>query len=176
MVGGGGGGGRGGESRSEMVRSLKRQRDGDEEKEEVRGHCLFYSYRPLAPSVGSNPEQWRTAVFSQQPSHEAGGRRERQRSETRMKGGTENVKPYVLHVHAPLKPTKVLFLSLCPCLTWVQWTPRCCILRQCLIKDFAVSVHPGRLSNIFGSSNVRSWGKKRKRCRNWFLRQNKTSV
>lgn len=42
-----------------MVRSMKRQRDGDGEIEEPRGHCLFYSYRPLAPSVGSNPEQRR---------------------------------------------------------------------------------------------------------------------
>ena len=89
-----------------MVRSMKRQRDGAGGTEELRGHCLFSSYRPLAPSLGSNPEQRGLQLFSQQPSHEAGGSGEKQGSETQMKAESEGGKPYILHVHASVKPVK----------------------------------------------------------------------
>lgn len=97
---------------------MERQRGGDGEIEELSGHCLFCSYMSLAPSVGSDPQQQR--LQSSPNSHDTEGCRERERErrarETQMKGESENAKPYILHVHALVKPQGC---SSCPYLTWV---------------------------------------------------------
>lgn len=109
--------GGGGESRSKMVRNVKRQRDGDGEIEELRGHCLFYSYRPLAPSVGSNPEQrgMQSSPNSTVTKQEDTGRDE----EVRHRWRVTEWKCEAIHFACPRfsGATRVLLLSSCPYLT-----------------------------------------------------------
>jgi len=70
-----------------------------EEKEASKGHFMFYSYRPLAPSVGSNPD--RQGLKSSPNCEEAGGCKERQKL-------NQDVKPYILY-----EATVVFLLLLC---------------------------------------------------------------
>lgn len=83
-----------------MARCMKRQRDGDGEVEELRGHCVFYSYRPLAPSVGWNPEQRGLQSSPNSPVT----KQERAETETETgkwdadEGRGWNAKPDILHV------------------------------------------------------------------------------
>lgn len=153
---------------------MERQRGGDGEIEELSGHCLFCSYMSLAPSVGSDPQQQRLQSSPNSPvTIQKDAERERRARETQMKGESENAKPYILHVHALVKPQGC---SSCPYLTWVysvglvspslrglRWQRQ--LYRRffqtekyCLCENWADSVCLERQMSVFvGTCDAASW-------------------
>lgn len=165
---------------------MERQRGGDGEIEELSGHCLFCSYMSLAPSVGSDPQQQRLQSSPNSPvTIQKDAERERRARETQMKGESENAKPYILHVHALVKPQGC---SSCPYLTWVYSvglvSPSLRGLRwqRQLYRRFLCTacVRTGRTLFALRDKCLCSLALVMQhlemKCNNWFARQNKTTV
>lgn len=150
-----------GASQSEMVRSMKRQRDGDGEIQELKGHCLFYSFRPLAPPIGSISEQWglqpspNSPVTKQEDAERDGEGRHRWREWVKM------LKPCILHVHASVKPLEgSSFLSVSSSLRqWEVWNDKASFLTRCFKLKNITWVGPfclernSQMCVLFGSWN-----------------------